>query len=163
MLGFVSFKEEYDNSQSLLSQNFDRINWGVQNWNISLSPLLRLDFLLARSEALHPRKGLSEEPVCSELQLEEDWVTEFVLQNGQQAIREELQHCVDKFYLTMALHCCARIEQCLRIDIVLWLRDHGGVGEDGSMVTAPVVFITVVLTDAQLAARVVLDKDAVRE
>ena len=54
------------------------------------------------------------------------------------------------------------VEQGERADEVLWLCQEPDVGEDWSMVAAPVALVAAVLLDCHGAVRVVLDHDPVR-
>ena len=71
---------------------------------------------------------------------------------------EELKHCVLESELAMPLNGGGLVEQGERADEVLGLRQEPDMGEDWSVIAAPIVFVAPVLLDYHWAVRVILDQ-----
>ena len=72
MFGLVSLVEHHCDCESFLFEDFDRVNWCVEDWHLGHPPLPhRYVSKLAATQTLLGAYWAREEPVASELQLEE--------------------------------------------------------------------------------------------
>lgn len=111
MLGLIFFVKLNHYCESLLFENFNRIDWCVKSWNIKLMPLLGLSFHSFVSLTLLARDTLLNEPIASELKLIEDWEFVFLFQDWQERLWIKLQHRMQEFNLTVALNLGGRVQE----------------------------------------------------
>jgi hypothetical protein len=75
MFGLLLLEQLNNNSQSLLSDDVNRVDRGVQGRDLVIFPLFRLGLLNTIADSLLEGGRLSEDPVTAELELKKDGET----------------------------------------------------------------------------------------